>query len=69
MGYKEIQILICDDCMNTELSQEERLIYKRHCAYFLSALMTTGLCVMMWYWVWIVLKELPDNEEFMRNSE
>jgi hypothetical protein len=61
MGYKEVSITICDDCLNYDLLEESKIIHKRHIAYFCSALMTTGLVMGLFYWASIVIRNM-DNE-------
>lgn len=60
MGYKEV-FTTCDDCMNYDIFEESRNIHTRHCIYFCSSLMTTGLVMSLFYWTWIIMSDM-DNE-------
>ena len=64
MEYKEIRITICDDCMNwmdMDMIKESRIIHKRHCLYFFSALVTSVFLGGVLYWSWIVMRDM-DNK-------
>ena len=60
MAYKEVSITICDDCLNYDLLEESKIIHKRHFLYFCSALTTTGLVMGLFYWTWIIMRDM-DN--------
>ena len=67
MEYKEIRITICDDCMNCmdmDMLEETRIIHKRHCLYFCSALITSVFLGGVLYWSWIVLCEMDELYDY-----
>ena len=71
MEYKEVSILICDDCMdamddtNTEYHNNSRRIYLRKCIYYGSAIASILFLVLLFVWSYIVVMEMesmPDHE-------
>lgn len=58
MERKPISITVCDDFMNMDIFEESKIIHKRKCLYFVSLFITT-LCLMgIFYWTWIVLRDI-----------
>lgn len=61
MEEKHISITICDDCMNMDVFEDSRIIHRRHCLYFVSSLISSLFLVGLFYWTWVVIRDI-DNE-------